>query len=222
MPHNLTETDRARLLARAQKLKDAQLDDFGDEAREHWNGRQPGLLRYSGTDQQLRKQLIDAGFAEVIQRGARSRPGILKIWPNGDAPRYVPRERKRAGERERPVRDRVSVGALNPKDVIKFTQYLQTRKEAWRSRRGRRSRTSSRTSRPRSISWASIAFVKRVGSVSGSDGWRMHLRGISSGTRSSSSSHTRSTGCRSTKMRGKATLCGPADLTQPGQEGPST
>ena len=79
MPQALNDTDRARLLARAQKLKDAQLDDFGEEAREHWNGRQAGLFKYSGDDQQLRKQLIDAGFAEVIQRGARSRPGILDM-----------------------------------------------------------------------------------------------------------------------------------------------
>jgi hypothetical protein len=81
MPHDLTDTDRARLLARAQKLGDAEIDDFGEEAREHWKGREAGLFKYSGDDQQLRKEFIDAGFAEVIQRGARSRPGTLKICP---------------------------------------------------------------------------------------------------------------------------------------------
>jgi hypothetical protein len=179
MPHDLTESDRARLLARAQKLKDAELDDFGDEAREHWNGRQAGLFKYSGTDQQLRKQLIDAGFAEVIQRGARSRPGILKIWPNGDAPRYVPRERVRAGERVRPVRERTSMGALNPKDVMKFTEYIRTRKEAWRveSRRAVEDEFADVAPTVNKLGFDRVRqYLDRVAGVSGSDGWRRHLR----------------------------------------------
>jgi hypothetical protein len=81
MPHDLTDSDRARLLARAQKLKDAQLDDFGEEARQHWNGRQANLFKYSGDDQQLRKQLIDAE-AKHSQRRAFVRSNPKSLWPS--------------------------------------------------------------------------------------------------------------------------------------------
>ena len=93
MSRDLTDADQAKLLARAQKLEAALLSDFGAEARPHWDAQQAERFKYAGDGQQLRKQLIDASLAEVIQRGARSRRGILRIWPNGDAPDYVPRER---------------------------------------------------------------------------------------------------------------------------------
>ena len=157
MPHDLNETERAKLLARAQKLKDAQLDDFGDEARQQWNGRQANLFKYSGNDALLRRQLIDSGFAEVIQRGARSRPGIIKIWPNGDAPRYVPRER--AQVRVRMVRETPAATTLNPKDVMKFTNYIEAARRRGASRRGGRSMPSSRRSPRRFGSSASIACL---------------------------------------------------------------
>jgi hypothetical protein len=179
MAREVRESDRAWLLARAQNLNEAELDDFGDEARQHWNGRQANLFKYSGDDQQLRKQLIDAGFAEVVQRGARSRPGILKIWPNGDAPRYVPRERARAGERTRLVRERTSVGVLNPRDVMKFTEYIRTRKEAWRveSRRVMEDEFADVAPAVNKLGFDRVRqYLDRVAGVSGSDGWRRHLR----------------------------------------------
>ena len=136
----------------------------------------------------MRKQLIDAGFAEVIQRGARSRPGILKIWPNGDAPRYVPRERARTGERVRPVRERTSGGALSPKDVMKFTEYIRMCKEAWRveSRRAVEDEFTDVAATINKLGFDRVRqYLDRVAGVSGSDGWRRHLR-ISSARRSSS------------------------------------
>ncbi len=179
MPHALNETDRARLLARAQKLKDAQRDDLGEDVRQHWDGRQTGLLKYSGDDQQLRKQLIDAGFAEVIQRGARSRPGIIKIWPNGDAPQYVPRERARR-EGDRPGRERQSAAVtLNPKDVMRFAEYIRTQKAAWRveARRAVEEEFADVAAAVNRLGFDRVRqYLDRVQGVSGVEGWRAHLR----------------------------------------------
>src|SRR5580693_4107314 len=91
----LSPGDRSKLLAQAQKLKDARLVDFSQDARTMYDAKQANLFKYSGDDAALRRKLIDAGFAEVVQRGARSRPGIIKIHPNGNAPQYTPRERMR-------------------------------------------------------------------------------------------------------------------------------
>jgi hypothetical protein len=115
----------------------------------------------------------------VIQRGARSRPGILKIWPNGDPPRGVPRERVRAGERVREIRERTSMGALNPKDVMKFTEYIRTRKEAWRveSRPAVEDEFADVAPTINKLGFDRVRqYLDRVESASGSDAWRMHLR----------------------------------------------
>ncbi len=177
MPHDLNENERVKLLARAQKLKDAQLDDFGDEGRRQWNGRQASLFKYSGNDALLRRQLIDAGFAEVIQRGARSRPGIIKIWPNGDAPRYVPRER--VSVRTRAVRETPAAAALNPKDVMKFTSYIGSRKEAWRveARRAVDAEFAEIAAAVRKLGFDRVQeYVIRVDAIAGAEGWKSHLR----------------------------------------------
>jgi hypothetical protein len=177
VPHDLNETERAKLLARAQKLKDAQLDDFGDEARQQWNGRQANLFKYSGNDALLRRQLIDSGFAEVVQRGARSRPGIIKIWPNGDAPRYVPRER--AQVRVRMVRETPAATTLNPKDVMKFTNYIGSRKETWRveARRAVDAEFAEIAAAVRKLGFDRVLeYVERVDAIAGAEGWKSHLR----------------------------------------------
>ena len=50
-PRDLTDADRAKLLARAQKLEAAQLSDFGAEAHPHWDARQADRFKYAGEDQ---------------------------------------------------------------------------------------------------------------------------------------------------------------------------
>src|SRR6202044_2152426 len=72
MSRDLTDADQAKLLARAQKLDAAQLSGFGVEARPYWDAERAERFKCVGEEQQLRKQLIDAGLAEVIQPGARS------------------------------------------------------------------------------------------------------------------------------------------------------
>jgi hypothetical protein len=178
MPAMLSESERAKLLARAQKLKEAHLDDFSEEARERYDGKQATLFKYAGSDAALRKRLIDAGFAEVVQRGAATRPGILKIYPNGNAPAYVPRERKSRVEAARAAR-KASAPTLNPRDVIKFAKYLETRKESWRiqARKAVEEEFSDVASAVNRLGFDRVReYVKRAESVSGSDGWRRHLQ----------------------------------------------
>ena len=79
----LSPSERSKLLAQAQRLKEARLVDFSQEARTFYDAKQANLFKYSGDDAALRRRLIDSGFAEVVQRGARSRPGIIKIHPTG-------------------------------------------------------------------------------------------------------------------------------------------
>jgi hypothetical protein len=176
----LSPGERSKLLAQAQRLKDARLVDFSQEARTMYDARQANLFKYSGDDAALRRKLIDAGFAEVVQRGARSRPGIIKIHPNGNAPQYMPRERLRGREIERPPRERnAASGALNPKDIMKFTEYLRTRKEAWRveAPRAVEDEFADVASAINKLGFDRVRqYVSRVASVSGADGWRMHLR----------------------------------------------
>jgi hypothetical protein len=176
----LSPGERSKLLAQAQRLKDARLVDFSQEARTMYDARQANLFKYSGDDAALRRKLIDAGFAEVVQRGARSRPGIIKIHPNGNAPQYTPRERIRSRESERPIRERQPAsGALNPKDIIKFTEYLRTRKEAWRveARRAVEDEFADVASTINKLGFDRVRqYIGRVSSVSGAEGWRMHLR----------------------------------------------
>jgi hypothetical protein len=181
----LSPGERSKLLAQAQRLKEARLVDFSQEARTFYDAKQANLFKYSGDDAALRRRLIDAGFAEVVQRGARSRPGIIKIHPNGNAPQYVPRERQRGGDGERPVRERPvrerqpASGALNPKDIMQFAEYLRTRKEAWRveTRRAVEDEFADVAPAINKLGFDRVRqYLNRVGSVSGADGWRMHLR----------------------------------------------
>jgi hypothetical protein len=175
----LSPNERTKLLAQAQKLKDAQVVDFSQEARTLYDVKQANLFKYSGDDAQLRRKLIDAGFAEVIQRGARSRPGIIRIHPNGNAPQYTPRERTRR-DVDRVGRDRgATPSTLNPKDVMKFAEYLRTRKEAWRveARRAVEEEFSDVAPTVNKLGFDRVRqYITRAGVVSGSDGWRMHLR----------------------------------------------
>jgi hypothetical protein len=175
----LTPGDRSKLLAQAQKLKDARLVDFSQDARTMYDAKQANLFKYSGDDAALRRKLIDAGFAEVVQRGARSRPGIIKIHPNGNAPQYTPRERVRRETEPRGRERNAASTTLNPKDVMKFAEYLRTRKEAWRveARRAVEEEFSDVASTINKMGFDRVRqYVSRVASVSGADGWRMHLR----------------------------------------------
>jgi hypothetical protein len=183
----LSPGERSKLLAQAQRLKEARLVDFSQEARTLYDAKQANLFKYSGDDAALRRKLIDAGFAEVVQRGARSRPGIIKIHPNGNAPQYVPRERLRDddGERARPARERPArerqpaSRVLNPKDIMQFAEYLRTRKEAWRveTRRAVEDEFADVAPSINKLGFDRVRqYLNRVGSVSGADGWRMHLR----------------------------------------------
>ncbi len=175
----LSPGDRSKLLAQAQKLKDARLVDFSQDARTMYDAKQANLFKYSGDDAALRRKLIDAGFAEVVQRGARSRPGIIKIHPNGNAPQYTPRERMRRDTDRAPRERHAASTTLNPKDVMKFAEYLRTRKEAWRveARRAVEEEFSDVASTINKMGFDRVRqYVNRVASVSGADGWRMHLR----------------------------------------------
>ncbi len=169
----LSDADRAKLLAQAEKLKKASLDDFSSEAMRLYDGHNADLFKYSGDDALLRKRLLDSGFATVVQRGARSRPGIIRIYPEGDAPSYVPRERLARVQRPAPAE-----AALNPKDVMRFAEYIGRKREAWRveARRAAEEEFGAIAAAVDKIGYENVRhYIDRVEEVTGSEGWRRHL-----------------------------------------------
>jgi hypothetical protein len=175
MSRDLTDAAQAKLLARAQKLKDAELDDFGEEASEHWNGRQAGSSALAPTSISASSSSTLASPRSFSAARAAGR-GSSRYGPTVTLPRYVPRERARAGERARPVRERSSMGALSPKNVMK---YIRTRKEAWRveARRAVADEFADIAPTVNKLGFDRVRqYIDRVAGVSGSDGWRRHLR----------------------------------------------
>ena len=68
---------------------------------------------------------------------------------------------------------------MSPKDVMKFTEYMRTRKEAWRVESRSAVEDEFADVAPRSTSSASIASASISSASAASpapDGWRMHLR----------------------------------------------
>jgi hypothetical protein len=170
----LSDAERAKLLAQAEKLNKASLDDFSSDAMRLYDGRNADLFKYSGDDAMLRKRLLDAGFASVVQRGARSRPGIIRIYPDGDAPTYVPRERMARPARTVPVVD----VALNPKDVMRLAEYIGRKRETWRveARKSAEQESGEVAAAVNKIGYETVRdYINRIEEITGSEGWRRHL-----------------------------------------------